>query len=78
MIKRTPIILGETTFANKGPEAANMAQAFTYEYKYSMYWGQGHAILKGLNTSITLTNGTALPKIMWGTKETNNRTDVYS
>ncbi|KAK9301088.1 hypothetical protein QLX08_006427 [Tetragonisca angustula] len=78
VIKRTPIILGKTTFANKGPEAANMAQAFTYEYKYSMYWGQGHAILKGLNTSITLTNGTALPKIMWGTKETNNRTDVYS
>ncbi|XP_017752376.1 PREDICTED: protein unzipped [Eufriesea mexicana] len=78
VIKRTPRVLGEATITNNGPEAANMAQAFAYTYKYSMYWGQGHAILKGLNTSITLTNGTALPKIMWGTKETTNPTDVYT
>ncbi|CAL7946840.1 unnamed protein product [Xylocopa violacea] len=77
VIKRTPVVLGDATIANNGPEAANMAEAFGYSYKYSMYWGQGHAILKGLNTSITLTNGTALPQIMWGTKESLNRTDVY-
>lgn len=78
VIKRTPRVLGEATIANNRPEAANMAQAFGYTYKYSVYWGQGHAILKGLNTSITLTNGTALPQIMWGTMEIANRTDVYT
>lgn len=78
VIKRAPRILGDATIANNGQEAANMAKAFGYAYKYLVYWGQGHAILKGLNTSITLTNGTVLPKIMWGTLETSNRTDVYT
>ncbi|XP_053987878.1 protein unzipped [Hylaeus volcanicus] len=78
VIKRIPHILGEATISNNGPEAANMGQAFGYTYEYSAYWGQGHAILKGLNTSITLTNGTVLPKIVWGLMETNNRTDVYT
>lgn len=78
VIKRTPLNLDEAMIINNGPEAANMAQALVYTYKYSMYWGQGHAILKGLNTSITLTNGTAFPKIMWGTREFVNRTDVYT
>ncbi|KZC11917.1 PREDICTED: protein unzipped [Dufourea novaeangliae] len=77
VMKRTPLVLGKATIANNGQEAVNMAQAFGYTYKYSVYWGQGHAILKGLNTSITLTNGTVLPKVMWGTMEINNRTDVY-
>ena len=78
VIKRTSRRLGNATIANNGPEAANMAQAFGYSYKYSVYWGQGHAILRGLNTTITLTNGTTLPKVMWGTMQTNNRTDVYT
>ncbi|XP_029052705.1 protein unzipped [Osmia bicornis bicornis] len=78
VIKRTARVLGEAIIANTGEEAANVAQAFGYAYKYSVYWGQGHAILKGLNTSITLTNGTTLPKIVWGTMETTNRTDVYT
>ncbi|XP_076626660.1 beta-pore-forming protein unzipped [Colletes latitarsis] len=78
VIKATPLQLGNATISNTGPEAANMAQAFGYTYKYSVYWGQGHAILKGLNTSITLTNGTVLPKIVWGIMETTERSDVHT
>lgn len=78
VVKQTPHILGEASIANNGQEAANMAKAFGYTYKYLVYWGQGHAMLKGLNTSVTLTNGTVLPKIMWGLVETSNRTDVYT
>lgn len=78
VFKRTPRVLGEATITNSGPRAVNMAQAFGFTYKYSIYWGQGHAILKGLNTSITLTNGTVLPQILWGMTESSNRTDVYT
>ncbi|XP_003704004.1 beta-pore-forming protein unzipped [Megachile rotundata] len=78
VMKHTAHVLGEATITNNGQEAANMAQAFGYTYKHSVYWSQGHAILKGLNSSITLTNGTSLPKIIWGTTETTNRTDVYT
>ncbi|XP_026295137.1 unzipped isoform X2 [Apis mellifera] len=73
-----PCIFDNATIVNNGPEAAKMAKAFTYTYNYSMYWGQGHAILKGLKTSIILMNGTTLPQIMWGTKETSTRTDAYT
>ncbi|CAK9812347.1 Protein unzipped [Anthophora quadrimaculata] len=78
VIKRTPRELCKAKIVNNGPEAANMAKAFGYTYTYEVYWGQGHAILKGLNTTIKLINGTDLPKIMWGTMETTNRTDVYT
>lgn len=78
VLKRIPRILGEVTIANNGPKGEIMAEAFGYTYDYSVYWGQGHAILKGLNTSITLTNGTAMPKIIWGTLERSNRSDVYT
>lgn len=73
-----PCIFDNATIVNNGPEAAKMAKAFTYTYNYSMYWGQGHAILKGLNTSIILMNETTLPQIMWGIKETSTRTDAYT
>lgn len=78
VIKRIPRVLGEATILNNGPEPATMAQALGYTFEYSVYWGQGHAILKGPNVSITLTNGTVLPKIIWGTMEQENRTDVYT
>ncbi|KAG7196654.1 hypothetical protein KM043_015992 [Ampulex compressa] len=78
VIKRVPQVLGKVTISNKGPEPAKMAEAFGYEYKYSVYWGQVHAIIKGLNTSITLANGSSLPRTVWGMKETENRTGVYT
>ncbi|XP_012176387.1 protein unzipped isoform X1 [Bombus terrestris] len=78
VVNRTSLELDNATIINDGTENATIAKAFGYKYKYSIYWGQGHAILKGLNTLIKLTNGTALSNIMWGTKETSNNTDIYT
>lgn len=74
---RVPRILNEVTIVNRGTEAAKMAEASTYSYKYTIYWGRKHAMLNGLNTTITLINGTSLPNITWGTRHEESRTEVY-
>ncbi|XP_066596434.1 protein unzipped isoform X2 [Prorops nasuta] len=76
IVKQKAQIMEEATISNTGFAPAVMAEAFAFNYNYSMYWGQGHAILKGLNTSISLHNGTTLPNIVWGTEERENRTAV--
>lgn len=75
--KRFPRVLGKATIRNTGESSGIMAEAFAYSYNYSVYWGQGHAVLKGLNTSISLTNHTRLPNIVWGIEERRNVTDVH-
>ncbi|KAL6260215.1 hypothetical protein P5V15_007750 [Pogonomyrmex californicus] len=77
-IKRVPRVLSEVTIVNRGAEAANLAEACVYTYKYAVYWGRRHAILNGLSTTITLMNGTSLPNITWGTRDEENRTEVYN
>ncbi|KAL0104814.1 hypothetical protein PUN28_016449 [Cardiocondyla obscurior] len=77
-IKRASRVLNEVTFVNSRQETANLAEAFVYKYKYSVYWGRRHAILNGLSTTITLINGTSLQNITWGTRHEENRTDVYN
>lgn len=76
-IKRVSRVLSEVTIVNRGAEAANLAEACVYTYKYAVYWGRRHAILNGLSTTITLMNGTSLPNITWGTRDEENRTEVY-
>lgn len=76
-MKRVPRVLSELTIVNNGPRPANLAETCTYTYKYSVYWGRRHAILNGLNTTITLMNGTSLPNITWGTPYFENRTEAY-
>lgn len=76
--KRIPKVLGTATIRNTGSEAGTLAEVFTYTYNYSQYWGQGHAILKGLNTSITLQNKTKLPDIVWGISEQKVRDEAYT
>lgn len=71
-----PNLIWNGTLKNEGEKGAKLAEAVAYSYYYSMYWGQGHAILKGLNTSISLYNGTKLPTIIWGTQERENLTEV--
>ncbi|XP_014479333.1 PREDICTED: protein unzipped [Dinoponera quadriceps] len=78
IIKREKRVLAEATIVNTRTEAANMAEASVYSYKYSVNWGRRHAILNGLNTSITLVNGTSLRNITWGTHIEENRTDAYN
>lgn len=76
-LKNVPRVLREATIINSGAEPANLAEACVYSYKYSVYWGRRHAILNGLNTTITLINGTSLPNITWGTRDEENRTEAY-
>ena len=76
--KRVAKVLGSATLKNTGSQPGVIAEAFTYSYNYTQYWGQGHAILKGLDTSITLQNKTKLPDIAWGISETKPRVEVYS
>lgn len=75
IVKKHPRILGEATLRNIGESGENVARVFTNSYNCSFYWGQGHAILKGINVSITLLNGTKRPDIWWGT-ETNEICDI--
>ncbi|XP_034950913.1 protein unzipped isoform X2 [Chelonus insularis] len=77
-LKNESQILGTITISNNRDEPAKLAQAFSYDYEYLSYWGQGHAMIKALNTSITLVNGTRLPNIEWGLREQGNRTDLYT
>lgn len=77
--KLEPKILGEATISNSRNEPAKLAEAFGYSYKYFSYWGQGHGMIKALNTSITLDNGTRLYDIAWGIDgEPQERTGVYT
>lgn len=76
--RRERRVLGFSLMQNAKSERAKMADAFGYTYNYSMYWGQGHAILKGLNTTVSLLNGTRLPDIKWGIEDKGATTKVYS
>ncbi|XP_063972449.1 protein unzipped [Diachasmimorpha longicaudata] len=78
IIKSEPKIIGQATISNSRNQRAKLAEAFGYEYNYSSYWGQGHAMIKALNTSITLFNRTKLPTINWGMTEKSLRQDSYS
>lgn len=77
VIKSEPRIIGEAKFANTRNGRDKLAQAFGYRYKYFSYWGQGHAMIKNLNTSITLVNGTRLEDIRWGMDKNEEREGVY-
>ncbi|KAJ8679450.1 hypothetical protein QAD02_015237 [Eretmocerus hayati] len=76
--KRNPRVLAQATLKNTGSRAANLAEALDYKYQYSRYWGQGHAMLKGLNTTITMHNKTRLQDLKWGLEFKENRTGVQT
>ena len=78
VMKRQSRVLGEAVIKNEGSQPATMAEAFGYTYIYKVYWGQGHAMLKGLATTVTLQNKTRLPDLNWGLPIEENRTSVYT
>lgn len=69
ILKRVPRLLRKTTISNVGSEAAVLAEALGYTFNHSISWGQGHAMIKGLNTSITLAKGPKVGYIGWGIEE---------
>jgi hypothetical protein len=78
VVKKNFQILGKITIRNESPVPVKMAEAFVYAHLHTVYWGQGHAMLKGLNTSVTLQNKTQLPNIEWGIDIKKNRTNVHT
>lgn len=70
-------ILGSTLLKNENPYAATIDTMMAYESNYSLYWGQGKAILKGLPTIIRHQNGSLMEEIKWGIPEFEERKDVY-
>ncbi|XP_011502533.1 PREDICTED: protein unzipped [Ceratosolen solmsi marchali] len=78
IVKKKLQILGEATIKNEGSTPVVMAEAFVNIYLYTLYWGQGHAMLKGLNTSVILQNKTRLSDTKWGIDIKENRTNVYT
>lgn len=78
MIKRSAKELGRATLSNNGNVPAKFDAAFPYSYNHTVYWGQGHAILKGLPTTIYLNNGTKLPELNWGIAINNMAEEIHT
>lgn len=73
-----PKVLGYSSIKNPGSKKAEFDEAFSYvDYSY-LYWGQGQAIIKALNTSIRLSDGTRMPNISWGIPHQSNVTKVHT
>ncbi|XP_054281994.1 protein unzipped-like isoform X2 [Macrosteles quadrilineatus] len=74
---RTLKELGSATLKNDQSQyTAKVDTVVAYDNLVSMYWGQGRAMLKGLNTIIRLPNGNR-EEIKWGIPFTEERKDVY-
>lgn len=69
--------LGSTMLKNSESSPMLVDSVISYDEKYSMYWGQGKAILKGLQTTIRLPNGTILEEIKWGISDSEERKNIY-
>ncbi|XP_001603588.2 protein unzipped [Nasonia vitripennis] len=78
LAKREERILGQATIKNEASSPGMMAEAFSYSYLYTLYWGQGHAMIKGLNTTVSLLNKTRLNDVDWGIPIKENRTNVHT
>lgn len=69
--------LGETVLKNDASsEAVKVDTVIAYEADYSVYWGQGKAMLKGLATQVRLPNSTIREEIKWGIPVIEDRKEV--
>jgi hypothetical protein len=77
-VSRKPRVLATNVLSNReamSPDRVDSALA--YDSEYSLYWGQGKAILKGLPTSVRFANGTFIGDFKWGIPEMEQRQNVY-
>lgn len=75
---RKPQVLASNVLSNAGATfPVHVDSALAYDSEYSLYWGQGKAILKGLPTSVRFANGTLIGDFKWGIPETEQRKNVY-
>ena len=78
-VQRTPKVLATSVLRNDATEeSVKVSSALAYESQYSEYWGQGKAILKGLQTVIRFANGSLIGEVKWGIPETEDRNDVVT
>lgn len=75
-VQRERVALGSGVLINVGSAAAKVDTAITYDTNYTLYWGQGKAMLKGLPTILRAPNGTILGEIQWGLTEKEERKGV--
>lgn len=76
-LQRRRVELGSATLKNLESSPMHVDAVIAYDEKYSMHWGQGKAILRGLPTVIRLPNGTILEQIEWGIPVHEDRKSVY-
>lgn len=77
-VKRQARVLGQTTLRNGGGSyAVNVDSAMAYDANYSLYYGQGRAILKGLPTVVRLPDAKPSEEIKWGIPVSEERKDVH-
>lgn len=63
---RNTTVLGETTLRNDDLNEMKADSVITYSWKYISSWGFGRAMLKGLTTTIFLSNSSSVENITWG------------
>jgi hypothetical protein len=77
-VVRKPRVLATSVLSNAGASfPIRVDSALAYDSEYSLYWGQGKAILKGLPTTVRSANGTLIGDVKWGIPENEERKDVY-
>nr|CAD7205185.1 unnamed protein product [Timema douglasi] len=78
LMRRLVTLTNNTLRNGAATVAVNVDMALAYDSEYSLYWGQGKAILKGLPTTVRLANGTLVGEIKWGLPEVEERKDLFS
>lgn len=77
-VSRQPRVLGHTQLRNgNGAFPVNVDSAMAYDEQYSLYYGQGRAILKGLPTTVRLPDNKVSEEIKWGIAQSEERKDVH-
>jgi hypothetical protein len=77
-VSRKPRVLATKVLSNIAfISPVHVDSALAYDSEYSLYWGQGKAILKGLPTSVRFANGTLIGDFKWGIPEMEQRKNVY-
>lgn len=79
-LSREPKILGSTILRNDNDSEFKVEAVITYESKYSLNWGSGSGVLKGLPTTIRfpnpeVPNTTLFESIKWGIVDVEDRNE---
>lgn len=77
-VKKEKKLLAFSILRNTEMRPLNVDSALAYNSTYFSYWGQGNAMLKGLDTVIrNATTGKIITEIEWGIEEEEERKDIY-